>query len=109
MIKVRSLFPILTSHPELVYLDSANTTLKSDLLLKALAKYYNHHLTNVGRSSTDWSTWVTRQYQLAHQDAGELIGVKSDNIVFTYSSTYAINMVRYGNYEIGRASCRERV
>ena len=96
MIKVRSLFPILTSHPELVYLDSANTTLKSDLLLKALAKYYHHHLTNVGRSSTDWSTWVTRQYQLAHQDAGELIGVKSDNIVFTYSSTYAINMVRYG-------------
>lgn len=96
MIEVRSLFPILTSHPELVYLDSANTTLKSDLLLKALAKYYHHHLTNVGRSSTDWSTWVTRQYQLAHQDAGELIGVKSDNIVFTYSSTYAINMVRYG-------------
>lgn len=96
MTKVRSLFPILTSHPELVYLDSANTTLKSDLLLKALAKYYHHHLTNIGRSSTDWSTWVTRQYQLAHQDAGELIGVKSDNIVFTYSSTYAINMVRYG-------------
>ena len=96
MIKVRSLFPILTSHPELVYLDSANTTLKSDLLLKALAKYYHHHLTNVGRSGTDWSTWVTRQYQLAHQDAGELIRVKSDNIVFTYSSTYAINMVRYG-------------
>ena len=96
MIKVRSLFPILTSHPELVYLDSANTTLKSDLLLKALAKYYHHHLTNVGRSGTDWSTWVTRQYQLAHQDAGELIGVKNDNIVFTYSSTYAINMVRHG-------------
>lgn len=96
MIKVRSLFPILASHPELVYLDSANTTLKSDLLLKALAKYYHHHLTNVGRSGTDWSTWVTRQYQLAHQDAGELIGAKSDNIVFTYSSTYAINMVRYG-------------
>ena len=96
MIKVRSLFPILTSHPELVYLDSANTTLKSDLLLKALAKYYHHHLTNVGRSGTDWSTWVTRQYQLAHQDAGELIGAKSDNIVFTYSSTYAINMVRHG-------------
>lgn len=96
MTKVRSLFPILTSHPELVYLDSANTTLKSDLLLKALAKYYHHHLTNVGRSGTDWSTWVTRQYQLAHQDAGKLIGAKSDNIVFTYSSTYAINMVRYG-------------
>ena len=96
MIKVRSLFPILTSHPELVYLDNANTTLKSDLLLKALAKYYHHHLTNVGRSGTDWSTWVTRQYQLAHQDAGELIGAKSDNIVFTYSSTYAINMVGHG-------------
>ncbi len=96
MMKVRSLFPILTSHPELVYLDSANTTLKSDLLLKALAKYYHHHLTNVGRSGTDWSTWVTRQYQLAHQDAGKLIGAKSDNIVFTYSSTYAINMVRHG-------------
>ncbi len=96
MTKVRSLFPILTGHPELVYLDSANTTLKSDLLLKALAQYYHHHLTNVGRSSTDWSTWVTRQYQLAHQDAGELIGAKSDNIVFTYSSTYAINMVRHG-------------
>lgn len=96
MTKVRSLFPILASHPELVYLDSANTTLKSDLLLKALAKYYHHHLTNVGRSGTDWSTWVTRQYQLAHQDAGELIGAKSDNIVFTYSSTYAINMVRHG-------------
>ena len=96
MIKVRSLFPILTSHPELVYLDSANTTLKSDLLLKALAKYYHHHLTNVGRSGTDWSTWVTRQYQLAHQDAGELIGAKSDSIIFTYSSTYAINMVRHG-------------
>ena len=96
MIKVRSLFPILTSHPELVYLDSANTTLKSDLLLKALVKYYHHHLTNVGRSGTDWSTWVTRQYQLAHQDAGGLIGAKSDNIVFTYSSTYAINMVRHG-------------
>ncbi len=96
MTKVRSLFPILTSHPELVYLDSANTTLKSDLLLKALVKYYHHHLTNVGRSGTDWSTWVTRQYQLAHQDAGELIGAKSDNIVFTYSSTYAINMVRHG-------------
>ena len=93
---IRAQFPILRYHPELVYLDSASTTLKPDCVLEAIADYYHHHMSNVSRGVSDWSDWANQQWYKAHELAGQVLGVSGDNIALTYSSTYAINLVAQG-------------
>lgn len=94
--EIRQQFSILQRHPELVYLDSASTTLKPDCVLDAIADYYQHHMSNVNRGVSEWSNWVNQKWREAHDVSGELLGVSGDNITLTYSSTYAINMVAQG-------------
>jgi cysteine desulfurase/selenocysteine lyase len=92
----RSDFPIFKSHSDLVYLDSANTTLKPQPVIDAVLNYYQNSSANIGRATYQLAEQATIAYNDARQKVAEFINAKSDEILFTYSTTYAINQVAWG-------------
>jgi cysteine desulfurase/selenocysteine lyase len=88
----RDQFPVLARHPGLVYLDSANTTLKPRAVAEAVAAYYEDYSANVGRATYGLSERATAAYEAARGKVAGLIGATADEVIFTYSATYALNL-----------------
>lgn len=91
--RVRADFPILK---DIIYLDSAATSLTPEPVLEALLSYYREYNANVGRGVHRVSRFATQKYSGAHRKVAEFIGAKGGEVIFTKNSTEAINMVAYG-------------
>jgi len=88
-------FPIL-KHKNLVYLDSAATSLKPFLVVKALKEYYTEYSANVFRGLYKISEKATIEYEKAREKVAEFIAASGkEEIVFTKGATEAINLVSY--------------
>jgi cysteine desulfurase/selenocysteine lyase len=90
---VREDFPILK---DLIYLDSASTSLTPEPVLKAVLDYYHQYRANVGRGVYRSAMLAEQRYREAHRKIGELIGAKVGTVVFTRNATESINMVAGG-------------
>lgn len=89
----RSDFPLLNKHSDLVYLDSANTTLKPQTVIDAICDYYTDYTANFGRASYPMAAKVTSLVEKTRANFADFIGATSDQLSFTYSATYALNQV----------------
>lgn len=98
-LKLRKDFPILrqTVHGKpLVYLDSAATAQKPQVVIDAMQDFYENHYGTVHRAIYQLSAFATQQYEEARQKVKELLNAtKSEEIIFTRGTTEAINMVAY--------------
>jgi len=97
--KIRADFPILdrqvNGHP-MVYLDSAATSQKPQVVLTAMADYYAGHNGNVSRSVHTVGTEATEAYEGARAKVAGFIGAASPQEgVFTKNVTEAVNLVAY--------------
>jgi cysteine desulfurase/selenocysteine lyase len=92
----RADFPILKNHPDLVYLDSANTTLKPQPVIDAITDYYQNYNANIGRATYQLAEQATSAYNNARQKIAQFINAQADETIFTYSTTYAINQAAQG-------------
>lgn len=93
-------FPLLTDRAvgenkkPLVYLDSAATSQKPEVVLRALNDYYKNLNSNVHRGAHTLSREATDAYEQARDKVQTFIGAASRNeIVFTSGATEAINLV----------------
>ncbi len=97
--KVRADFPILTRtvHGKpLIYLDSANTAQKPNVVIDAVSDFYRHHNANVSRSVHQLGEEATAAYEGARDKLAEFLGANHrDEIVLTSGSTMATNLVAY--------------
>ena len=59
----KSDFPLLTNHPELVYLDSAATTQKPSVVIDAIKHFYENENANVHRGIYKLSENATNLYE----------------------------------------------
>ncbi|GMU54158.1 MAG: cysteine desulfurase [Candidatus Xenobia bacterium] len=92
----RSDFPLLGNQPELVYLDSAATSLKPRSVLEAERSYYEECCANIHRGLYRMSEEATRRYELARHSVARLIGASDpDCCIWTSGTTDAINLVAY--------------
>lgn len=91
--KWRDDFPFFAAHPELVYLDSAATAQKPQIVLDALTDYYINQNANVHRGLYELAFQATEDYEKIRQQVGEFVGVNADNVVFTRGTTEALNLV----------------
>ncbi len=91
--EVRADFPILG---DLIYLDSAATSLSPQPVLAAMNEYELHYRANVGRGVHRLSQIASQRYWHAHRRVAEFIGAVEGEVVFTRNSTEAINMVAAG-------------
>jgi cysteine desulfurase / selenocysteine lyase len=97
--RIRQDFPILgrsvNGYP-LIYLDSANTSQKPQVVIEAMAAHYALHNGNVARSVHTLGTESTEAYEGARAKVAAFINAPSaDEVVFTKNATEAINLVAY--------------
>lgn len=104
--QIRQQFPILetkVSGRDLVYLDSAATSLRPERVIERIAKFYRYENSNVHRGAHFLSDHATSLYENARSRVQKFINASSaDEIVFVRGTTEAINLVAssYGEMQI---------
>jgi cysteine desulfurase/selenocysteine lyase len=104
---VRRDFPMLAviSHGRpLVYLDSAATSLRPQVVLDAMDAYYREYSANVHRGIYEIGERATAEYEAARESVARFINAPdAHEVVFTRNATEAINLVAYswGRRNIG--------
>ena len=105
---LRADFPILRrvihGRP-FVYLDSASSSQKPQVVIDAMTDYYEQHNANVHRGIYTVAEEATAAYEAARVDVARFINAPdSHEIVFTRNATEAINLVAYswGRRNVGR-------
>jgi cysteine desulfurase/selenocysteine lyase len=96
---VRKDFPILSREVHgvpLIYLDSANTSQKPQVVLDTLTDFYALHNANVARAVHTLGSEATNAFEDARDKVAAFINAPSrDEIVFTKNSSEALNLVAY--------------
>ncbi|MBD9372520.1 cysteine desulfurase [Rhizobium sp. ARZ01] len=97
---IRRDFPILSRQvygKPLVYLDNGASAQKPKVVIDAIAEAYSNEYANVHRGLHFLSNAATEAYEGAREKVRRFLNAPSvDNIIFTKSSTEAINTVAYG-------------
>ncbi len=98
--KVRKDFPILSTEvygKPLVYLDSGASAQKPQAVIDAITKAYTQEYANVHRGLHYLSNTATENFEAAREKVRKFLNAPSvDEVVFTKSTTEAINLVAYG-------------
>lgn len=98
----RSDFPIFSTHPDLVFLDSASSTQKPAKVIDALSTYFSTNYANIHRGAYDLSMESSLLYERAKKAVARKLHADSDaEIVFTYNATYAFNLLSRGLVKSG--------
>jgi len=97
--RIRKDFPILAREVHgrpLVYLDSANTSQKPQVVLDTVTEFYERHNANVARAVHTLGSEATAAFEDARDKVAAFINAPSrDEIVFTKNSSEALNLVAY--------------
>lgn len=90
-------FPIFTTHPDLVYLDTAATSQKPKSVVDEVTRFYTEVNANVHRGLYDLSQQATDLFEQSRDIVAKFIGAaNSSEIVFTANATESINFVATG-------------
>ncbi|MFC6444188.1 cysteine desulfurase [Shinella zoogloeoides] len=97
---IRKDFPILSKTvygKPLVYLDNGASAQKPQVVIDAVAHAYSNEYANVHRGLHFLSNAATDAYEAAREKVRRFLNASSvDEVIFTKSSTEAINTVAYG-------------
>jgi len=91
--KIRSDFPILE---DVIYLDSASTSLTPEPVLDAVLDYYHNYRANIGRGIYRTAQIADQRYRDAHRKVADFIDARVGATIFTRNTTESINMVAMG-------------
>jgi cysteine desulfurase / selenocysteine lyase len=96
---VRKDFPILAREVHgapLVYLDSANSAQKPQVVLDTLTDFYSRHYANVARAVHTLGSESTAAFENARDKVATFINASSrDEVVFTKNISESLNLVAY--------------
>lgn len=96
VIKIKSDFPMLNKQNEnmpLVYLDSAATSLKPQIVIDSISKYYENYGATVHRGVYELSHRATKIYDETRKKIAKHINTNSNQIIFTKNATDSLNLV----------------
>ena len=101
--KARADFPILSREingKPLVYLDSGASAQKPNAVIDAMSYAMRHSYANVHRGLHTLANETTDAYEAGRETVAKFIGAKTDEIIFTKSTTEAVNLVAnaYGEH-----------
>jgi cysteine desulfurase / selenocysteine lyase len=105
--KIRGDFPILAERingKPLVYLDNGATSQKPQVVLDAIANYYDHMNANIHRGVHTLSVRATEAHDAARQTVKHFVNAADTReIIFVRGATEAINLVAqtYGRVHVG--------
>ncbi|MCG6341097.1 cysteine desulfurase CsdA [Vibrio fluvialis] len=94
---IRAQFPALNqmvNEQPLIYLDSAATTQKPQVVIDAITRYYSAQNANVHRGSHSLTAHATSQFEAARECVAQFIGAPSTkSIIWTRGATEALNLI----------------
>ena len=90
---MKSDFPFFKKHPDLVYLDSAATTQKPQVVLTALQNYYENQNANPDRALYDLGYEATKLHTECRQTVADFLNATPEQIIFTSGCTESLNLV----------------
>lgn len=94
---IRNQFPALiqqVNQQPLIYLDSAATTQKPQVVIDAISDYYSKQNANVHRGSHSLTAKATSQFEAARDNVAQFIGATSSKeIIWTRGATEALNLI----------------
>ncbi len=90
-------FALLRNNPDLIYLDSAASSLTPDTVVEAMNAYYHTYRANIARGVYALSEKATQEYERVRENVADFIGATdSTEIIFTSGTTMSINMIAFG-------------
>ncbi|WP_162150688.1 aminotransferase class V-fold PLP-dependent enzyme [Acholeplasma equifetale] len=94
--KIKSQFPVFKKNPKLSFFDSAASSLKHKKSVKLMSDYLLYNGSNVHRGVYQLAHESTELYENARLKVAEFIKADQSEIIFTKSTTHALNMLSYG-------------
>ncbi|MBC7420890.1 MAG: SufS family cysteine desulfurase [Bdellovibrio sp.] len=95
--ELRAQFPALSQKihgNDLVYLDSAATTLKPLSVIERITKFYSYETANVHRGAHYLSDAATSEFEKSRETIRTFIGADTiEEVIFTKGTTESINMI----------------
>lgn len=89
----RSDFPLLENNQELIYLDSAATSIKPQIVIDKINEYYTKYGVNVHRGVYNLSSKATDEYEETRKYVAKFINCKPEEVVYTKGTTNSLNML----------------
>ncbi len=92
---IKSQFPIFKKNKDLVYLDSAATSLKPYSVINKISDYYENYSANIKRGIYSISERATSEYENSRRKIAQFINAESNEVVFTSGATHSLNLIAY--------------
>lgn len=94
--KIKLDFPFFKKNPHLVYLDTAATSLKPQVVIDALIEYYERYCINTHSQDYPLATQGNEIFENTRKVVARFINCDSDEVVFCPSATFAYNQIAFG-------------
>lgn len=92
--EIRSRFPIFTAYPDLVYLDSAATTQKPDVVIARITEFYKEGNANIHRGVYPLAAQATTDFEASRDKVKQFINAaKREEVLFNAGTTAGTNLV----------------
>ncbi|MDD2907506.1 MAG: cysteine desulfurase [Candidatus Gracilibacteria bacterium] len=86
-------FPIFKNNPDLVFFDSTSTTQKPSFVIDGIKHYLENDYSNIHRGMYDIAQNSEKLYKKSKEIIAKFLGISdTKEIIYTYNSTYAINL-----------------
>ncbi len=86
-------FSMFKVHNDLIYLDSAATSLTPDVVVDAMSNYYKSNRSSVHRGMYKLAMNASNDYETARKKTANFFNVNESEIIFTKSTTSSINSI----------------
>ena len=94
MSQFRKDFPIFTTHPNLVFLDSASSSQKPQQVIRAMTEYLSNSYSNIHRGAYELSEVSEELFEKSKHKIANFIGASSSHeIIYTAHATSAANLL----------------
>ncbi len=93
--KIRAQFPVYSKYPDTRFFDSAASAFKHQSVIDAMMDYLSFNGTNVHRGVYQLAAESTEKYEHARIDVANFINANTDEVIFTKSTTHAMNMLAH--------------
>lgn len=90
---IKNDFPIFDNNPGLVFLDNAASTQKPNFVIDGVSEFVASSYANIHRGLYSLSEKSEEAYHHSKELVGELLNCKASEIIYSYNSTYAINLI----------------
>ncbi|HYP63735.1 MAG TPA: cysteine desulfurase [Acidocella sp.] len=92
--EIKAQFPVFSRHPGLVYLDTAASAQKPDVVIEGIAEFYRSEYANVHRGAYHLSMRATERFEQARETVRRFLNAAAtEEIIFVRGATEAINLV----------------